>query len=181
MPPCHLTDDTYPGLSDSHLWYISTFSPKGIAFKNRYSLALFMQGVLTLHSLNSVAATLTVSLPKGFTSIDRCTTQLIPTSFACWSSTSMWPGNLTQNRGMIIKTISLLVVHLRQRSKSLYVHAQRARVQHTFVRLQLHSELNKVKATVTLMKSFHDQQKEGTEWCYINCGTKCRVILKDFR
>lgn len=94
---CHLTADTYLGLSDSHLWYISTSSPRGTAFKSRYSLALFMQGIPTLHSLNSVAATLTVSLPKGSTSIDCCTTQLIPTSSACWSSTSVWPGSSTQS------------------------------------------------------------------------------------
>lgn len=86
-----------PGLPDSLLWHIPSASPGGIAFKPRYSLALFKQ-VSWHFTLNSVAAPLTVSLPGGPTSTDHCTTQLIPTSFACWSSTSVWPRSLTQNR-----------------------------------------------------------------------------------
>lgn len=66
-----------------------------VAFKPRHFLALLMQSVLTHRSWSSAA--LTGLLPKGSASTDCCTTQLIPTGFACGSHiTETWQSHRKQ-------------------------------------------------------------------------------------
>lgn len=85
---------------------------------------------------------------------------------------------IPQTAGMILRTIILLVVHLQQRSKPMY---RECCVQHTPVWLQLHSELNKVKTTVTLMKSvFMSSKKKAWNGAVLTVGQNGQTELFRF-
>lgn len=138
-----------------------------VAFKPRHSLALLMQCVLTLHSWSSDA--LTALLSKSSASTDCCATQFDSNGLCLWIHTSLWPGNPTESRyDFKDHYLTCASAEKIQRSKSMY---RESCVQPTAVWLKLHSELNKVKTTVTLMRTvFMSSKKKAWKGAVLSVG-----------